>query len=105
MTTTTYDRTMDGFSTWPELRDHIWFDLRTAEAARERTQFVLLLLGTQSPAWATDVTQGLVPALARNTVVPLHGTGHEAVDDAPHAVAEQLRTFLLAPLDTADPVS
>lgn len=44
MTITTYDRTMDGFGTWPELRDHIWFDLRTAEAARERTQFVLLLL-------------------------------------------------------------
>lgn len=44
MTTTTYDRTLDGFGTRQELRDHLRFDLRPAGAARGTTQSQLLLL-------------------------------------------------------------
>lgn len=58
---------------------------------------VLLLLGTLSPGWATAVTQELASALPCGTVVPLPGSGHEAVDDAPAVVAEQIRRFLLPP--------
>lgn len=55
---------------------------------------VLLLLGTDSPAWAHDLTAALAAALPRAEVAALAGQGHDAVDTAPDLVAAELGRFL-----------
>jgi hypothetical protein len=65
----------------------------SAEAAR-----VLLLLGTQSPPWAAEVTGTVQQALPGCELLELVGHGHEAVDTDPATVAAILaRTLEPAP--------
>lgn len=58
-------------------------------------QSVLLLLGSESPPWAAEVTRDLERALPAVEVALVEGQGHEAVDVVPGLVAEQLERFLL----------
>lgn len=53
-------------------------------------QPVLFLLGTASPPWAAEVTALLAARLPGSEIETLDGEGHEAVDSAPHRVAEAL---------------
>jgi pimeloyl-ACP methyl ester carboxylesterase len=53
---------------------------------------VLLLLGSESPSWAREITTSLAEALAAE-VVSLPGQGHEAIDGAPELVLHALDQF------------
>jgi len=55
---------------------------------------VLLLLGTQSPAWAHGNTAALAAALPGADLVTLPGQGHDAVDTAPGLLVAELSRFL-----------
>lgn len=63
--------------------------------ARRVRQSVMLLLGSDSPPWASTITTRLANTLTTSTVTHLDGAGHEAVDTAPETVTTQLRRFLL----------
>jgi pimeloyl-ACP methyl ester carboxylesterase len=54
---------------------------------------VRLLLGTESPAWARDITASLAAILPSATVVDLPGLGHDAIDAAPGLLAQELVRF------------
>ncbi len=54
---------------------------------------VLLILGSDSPAWAHDITRDLAGTLPRSTLAVLDGQGHEATDSAPAALAARLEEF------------
>lgn len=58
-------------------------------------QPVMLLLGSDSPPWASTITTRLAKTLATSSVATLEGAGHEGVDTAPETVATRLRRFLL----------
>ncbi|HET7414696.1 MAG TPA: alpha/beta hydrolase [Arthrobacter sp.] len=66
-----------------------------AALAGSITQSVLLLLGSESPAWAAEVTRNLERALQLASVVLIPEQGHEAVDVVPDLIADQLERFLL----------
>lgn len=50
---------------------------------------VLLILGSQSPAWARDITA----VLPQSTLAVLDGQGHEAIESAPGLLADRLAGF------------
>ena len=54
---------------------------------------VLLILGSQSPAWARDITGELAAVLPRSTLAVLDGQGHEAIESAPGLLADRLAGF------------
>jgi pimeloyl-ACP methyl ester carboxylesterase len=54
---------------------------------------VLLILGSQSPAWAHDITGELAALLPESTLAVLDGQGHAATDSAPELLANQLAGF------------
>jgi pimeloyl-ACP methyl ester carboxylesterase len=54
---------------------------------------VLLILGSQSPAWAHDITGELAAVLPESTLAVLDGEGHAATDSAPELLANQLAGF------------
>ena len=54
---------------------------------------VMLLLGSLSPAWASDITGALAGALPQSTLAALDGQGHDAVDSAPELLADRLAGF------------
>ena len=54
---------------------------------------VMLLLGSLSPAWASDITGALAGALPQSTLAVLDGQGHDAVDSAPELLADRLAGF------------
>lgn len=56
-------------------------------------QSVLLLLGSESPPWAAEVTRDLERALPLAKVVLVPDQGHEAVDVVPDLIADQLELF------------
>ncbi|GAB3265223.1 alpha/beta fold hydrolase [Arthrobacter pigmenti] len=64
-----------------------------AALAGSIAQSVLLLLGSESPAWAAEVTWNLESALPLAKVVLIPDQGHEAVDVVPDLVADQLELF------------
>lgn len=74
-------------------------------AARAVTCPVLLLLGSQSPSWAREITHALAAALAAAELVILPGQAHEAVDSAPGLVAAELRRFFGPPDPATRPVT
>ena len=49
---------------------------------------VLLILGSQSPAWARDLTGSLAAALPQSTLAVLDGQGHDAIETAPGLLGE-----------------
>jgi pimeloyl-ACP methyl ester carboxylesterase len=53
----------------------------------------LLILGTQTPAWAADVIGELQSALPESELAILDGQGHEATDTAPELIASLLLEF------------
>lgn len=57
-------------------------------------QPVLLVVGSDSPAWAHAISERLAATLPAARVVVLDGVGHEGVDTAPERVAAELATFL-----------
>jgi pimeloyl-ACP methyl ester carboxylesterase len=65
-----------------------------ASAARQVRQPVLLLLGTDSPPWASQITQEVAAALPAATVTILPGVGHEALDRAPDLLVTEVLRFL-----------
>jgi pimeloyl-ACP methyl ester carboxylesterase len=65
-----------------------------ARAARQVRQPVLLLLGTGSPPWASEITQEIAAALPTATVTILPGVGHEALDRAPDLLVTEVLRFL-----------
>lgn len=62
-------------------------------AARTVTCPVLLLLGEQSPSWASEITRALAAARATAELAVLPGHGHDAVDSAPDLVVRELQRF------------
>jgi pimeloyl-ACP methyl ester carboxylesterase len=62
--------------------------------ARAVTIPVLLLLGSDSPAWARDITGALASALPAAEQVTLPGQGHDAVDVAPGVLVAELERYL-----------
>ena len=54
---------------------------------------VLLILGSQSPAWARDITGELAAVLPQSTLAVLDGQGHEAIESAPGLLADRLAGF------------
>lgn len=62
--------------------------------ASEVAQPVLLLLGSESPAWASSITYELAAALPESEMVVLPGAGHEAIDAAPDLTEAELVRFL-----------
>jgi pimeloyl-ACP methyl ester carboxylesterase len=54
---------------------------------------VLLILGTQSPAWAHSITKDLAAALPQSTLAVMDGQGHEATETAPELLASRLAGF------------
>ena len=63
-----------------------------ALAARARIP-VRLMLGSQSPAWAAELTASLAAALPQSTLAELTGHGHEAIAEDPDLVARALSQF------------
>jgi pimeloyl-ACP methyl ester carboxylesterase len=63
-------------------------------AARKVRQPVLLLLGTASPPWASQITAELAAALPAATVSELAGAGHEALEKTPDQITAALARFL-----------
>jgi pimeloyl-ACP methyl ester carboxylesterase len=55
---------------------------------------VLLLLGSASPPWASELTVTVAAALPQSTQVTLEGQGHEAIAEAPDLVDRALERFL-----------
>jgi pimeloyl-ACP methyl ester carboxylesterase len=62
--------------------------------ARRVQQPVLLLLGTASPPWASEITRELATVLPAATVTELPGAGHEALDTAPDLLVTEIFRFL-----------
>jgi pimeloyl-ACP methyl ester carboxylesterase len=54
---------------------------------------VLLILGSDSPAWARDITRDLARILPQGTLAVLDGKGHDAIDSAPAELAGRLDGF------------
>jgi pimeloyl-ACP methyl ester carboxylesterase len=54
---------------------------------------VLLILGTDSPAWARDITSDLAAVLPQNSLAVLDGQGHDAIESAPELLASRLAGF------------
>jgi pimeloyl-ACP methyl ester carboxylesterase len=65
-----------------------------AAAARQVCQPVLLLLGTASPPWASQITRELAAAFPAAAVTELPGAGHEALYKAPDLLAAEVLRFL-----------
>ena len=65
-----------------------------AGAARQVRQPVLLLLGTASPPWASQITRELGAALPAATVTELPGAGHQALGTAPDLLVTEVLRFL-----------
>ena len=65
-----------------------------ADVARQVRQPVLLLLGTASPPWASQITRELAAELPAATVTELPGTGHEALNTAPDLLVTEVLRFL-----------
>ena len=53
----------------------------------------LLLLGERSPDWAHVNTRETAGAIPDSRIVTLPGLGHEATDEAPELVVDQLARF------------
>jgi pimeloyl-ACP methyl ester carboxylesterase len=53
----------------------------------------LLMLGSQTPAWAGDITNELLAALPDSKLAILDGQGHEATDRAPGMITGLLAEF------------
>jgi pimeloyl-ACP methyl ester carboxylesterase len=53
----------------------------------------LLILGTQTPAWAADITGALQAALPQSRLAMLDGQGHDAIDTAPGLITSLLLEF------------
>jgi pimeloyl-ACP methyl ester carboxylesterase len=53
----------------------------------------MLILGSQTPAWAADITRELQAALPDSTLAMLDGEGHEAIDTAPALITSLLLKF------------
>jgi pimeloyl-ACP methyl ester carboxylesterase len=53
----------------------------------------LLMLGSQTPAWAGDITNELLAALPDSKLAMLDGQGHEATDRAPGMITSLLAEF------------
>jgi pimeloyl-ACP methyl ester carboxylesterase len=62
--------------------------------AQRVAQPVLLLLGTESPDWATAITHRLAGTLHDAVLAPVDGHGHEGVDTDPRQVRAHLAAFL-----------
>jgi len=69
-------------------------DLDLDDLTRGVTAPVRFLLGDRSPRWASTVTRILQQGLSAASLAVLPDCGHDAVDDAPHLVAEHLDSFL-----------
>jgi pimeloyl-ACP methyl ester carboxylesterase len=54
---------------------------------------VLLLLGTKSPPWASEITRALAATLTTAELVSLPDQGHDAIDSAPDLIVTELRRF------------
>jgi pimeloyl-ACP methyl ester carboxylesterase len=54
---------------------------------------VLLILGSQTPAWAADITDELQAVLPQSRLAMLHGQGHETIDTAPGLITSLLIEF------------
>jgi pimeloyl-ACP methyl ester carboxylesterase len=54
---------------------------------------VLLILGSASPAWAQDLTAEVAAALTHKTLAVLDGQGHDAINQAPLLLIDQLTGF------------
>jgi hypothetical protein len=68
-------------------------DVDLLDLARMVTCPALLMLGSESPQWAADITDALAATLTTSEVTMLNGHGHEAIDTAPHFVVHELRRF------------
>jgi len=64
-----------------------------ARIAAKVTTPVLLLLGTESPPWAGEITRALAATLPIADLVSLLGEGHDAIDSAPDLIVSELRRF------------
>ena len=53
----------------------------------------LLILGSQTPAWAGDITNELLAALPDSKLAMLDGQGHDATDTAPGLITGLLAEF------------
>lgn len=53
----------------------------------------LLILGSQTPAWAGDITNELLAALPDSKLATLDGQGHDATDKAPGMITSVLAKF------------
>jgi pimeloyl-ACP methyl ester carboxylesterase len=74
--------------------------LRTADLpglATHLRQPVLILLGSESPPWATSISRDLARDIPHAEIVVLDGHGHEAVDSAPDLIVERLTQFMARP--------
>lgn len=69
--------------------------LDLTDLVRDVATPVHFLLGEQSPAWASTVTQTLAADLAGSEVTVVPGQGHDLVDSAPEAVVAELDRFLV----------
>jgi pimeloyl-ACP methyl ester carboxylesterase len=54
---------------------------------------VLLILGSASPVWARDLTAEVAAALKHETLAVLDGQGHDAINQAPLLLIDQLTGF------------
>lgn len=62
--------------------------------ARAIDRPVLLLLGSESPPWASTIVRFLQVTMPEASVALLAGCGHEGIDDAPALVGETVTRFL-----------
>jgi pimeloyl-ACP methyl ester carboxylesterase len=76
-----------------ELRAEESFQL-DRQALRSWSVPTLLLVGSESPAWARTGTEVVSSALPDSRVVVLEGEGHIAILTAPQLVADQVTCFL-----------
>ena len=77
-----------------ELRAELRYELDRDSLGRLGTR-TLLLVGTESPAWATRSTDAYAEAIPGVTVRTLEGHGHGAALSAPELLAEEIAGFLL----------
>ena len=69
-------------------------EIGLAALAAEVSVPVLLLLGSASPPWATELTAAVAAALPQSTQVILAGQGHDATYAAPELIDQALAAFL-----------
>lgn len=62
--------------------------------AQRVAQPVMLVLGTESPGWASTITHQLTGPLPDHILITLDGSGHEGVDTHAERVGAEVTEFL-----------